>query len=104
MTYSEISFWLITTGILEVVAVFTAMFVVFPSNNGMHNMLKVGFAFMVFGLVVQLTRTSYFLQHGSYPVDVGFPLWITKDIGASILIFYYAFVHRRSTKNENSKD
>jgi hypothetical protein len=98
MILDQLSFWLITMGVIELIAVAVAIFAVFPAGHDLHVVLKIGFAVMVFGLVVQLGRSVYYLQHGSYPVDVYFPLWISKDIGASILIYYYAFVHQRGTK------
>ena len=98
MSDLEISFWLAAMGLVELVAIFVAIFYVFLHDKGLHKVQKLGFAFMVFGLVVQLIRSTHYLQHGSYPIDAHFPLWIVKDFGASILIFYYAFVHKRSNK------
>jgi hypothetical protein len=92
MTDSQIAFWLVTMGVIELIAVFIAVFVVFPSDNGMHIIQKVGFATMVFGLVVQLIRSVHYLHHGAYPIDKIFPMWITKDIGACVLIYYYSFI------------
>jgi hypothetical protein len=94
MTDVEIAFWLVLMGFVEMVAIFVAIFYVFLNDKGLHKVQKVGFAMMVFGLVVQLFRSSHYLMHGSYPIDVHFPLWICKDIGASILIYYYAFLHK----------
>lgn len=102
MIDAQVSFWLIAMGILELIAVFVAIFVVFPSGYNLHPLLKTGFAFMVFGLVVQLIRSSHYLEFGAYPVDVYFPLWITKDIGAALLIYYFAFLHSKVVDNENS--
>ena len=94
MTDVEIAFWLVLMGFVEMVAIFVAIFYVFLNDKGLHKVQKVGFAMMVFGLVVQLFRSSHYLMHGSYPIDVHFPLWIMKDIGASILIFFYAFLYK----------
>lgn len=93
MTDTQVAFWLVSAGIVEVIAVFIAIFVVFPSDNDWHTLLKAGFALMVLGLVVQIVRSIHYLEHGYYPIDVYFPMWITKDIGASLLIYYFAFVH-----------
>jgi hypothetical protein len=94
MTDQQIAFWLITAGIFEIAAVFIAIFVVFPNDEqNLHIVLKAGFALMVMGLVVQIIRSTYYLQHGSYPVDHIFPMWLSKDIGASIMIYYFAFIH-----------
>lgn len=96
MTDIQVAFWLTLMGGVEIIAVFVAIFYVFLKDSGLHPVQKTGFALMVFGLVVQVVRSLYYLQHGSYPIDVHFPLWIMKDIGASVLIFYYAFLYKRS--------
>jgi hypothetical protein len=59
---------------------------------------KIGIFVMTAGLMVQIMRTLYFLDYGSYPVDTFFPLWITKDIGASIIVFDLALLHFRRNK------
>lgn len=93
MSDQQVAFWLVTMGVIELAAVFTAILVVFPMGGELHQVLKIGFAVMVFGLVIQLVRTTHYLNYGTYPVDHVFPMWITKDLGASILIFYFAFLH-----------
>lgn len=93
MTDYQLIFWLVGAGVIEIAAVLVAIFVVFPSENNWHWMLRWGFALLTHGLTVQIIRTVYFLQHGHYPADVFFPQWITKDLGASLLLFYFAFVH-----------
>lgn len=93
MTDQQVAFWLVAMGAVELVAVVVAIFVVFPAGQELHQVLKLGFAVMSFGLVVQLVRSLHYLQHGVYPIDSVFPMWITKDVGASILIFYFAFIH-----------
>ena len=86
--------WLAGMLVVELVAVFVAFFYVFTRNDSsLHIVQKVGFASLVFGLVVQVIRSIHFLQHGYYPIDHYFPMWITKDIGACILIYYYSFIH-----------
>lgn len=100
----DISFWLVSMGIIELVAVFIAVFVVFPSGHKYHVMLKAGFALMVFGLVVQVVRSLHYLEHRAYPVDVYFPMWICKDLGASVLIFYFAFIHKKATQGESNEN
>ena len=93
MTDMQVAFWLIVIGALGMAAVFVAVFILFPSATDWHWMLKTGIALMVFGLVVRIVRTLHYLEHGHYPVDIYFPMWATKDIGASILIYYFTFVH-----------
>ena len=94
MTDQQIAFWLITAGVFEIVAILLAIFVVFPSEElNLHPVLKAGFALMVFGLVVQIIRSTHYLQHGHYPIDVVFPMWVTKDLGASLIVYYFAIVH-----------
>jgi hypothetical protein len=53
---------------------------------------------MTTGLMVQVMRSLHFFEFGAYPVDTLFPLWITKDIGASIIIFDLALLHFRRAK------
>lgn len=94
MTDHQIAFWLIFAGFFEIIAVFVAIFVVFPDEEkALHILLKNGFAMMVLGLVVQIIRSIHYLQHGYYPTDYIFPMWLTKDIGATVIIYYYAFIH-----------
>lgn len=94
MTDQQIAFWLITAGFFEIIAVFVAIFVVFPDEKqNLHIVLKSGFSLMVMGLVVQIIRSIHYLQHGGYPTDHIFPMWLTKDIGASVMIYYFAFIH-----------
>lgn len=96
MSDKQVAVWLAVVMFFEVIAVFVALFYVFSrEDNGMHIVQKVGFALMVSGLVVQVVRSLHYLEHGAYPVDVYFPMWITKDIGAVVLIYYYSFIYRR---------
>lgn len=99
MTDSQIAMWLSIALVFQVIAIFVAFVYVFAkSDNGLHPLLKVGFASMVFGLVVQIVRSIHYLDNGSYPIDRIFPLWITKDIGAIILVYYFSFIHPKVSK------
>lgn len=94
MNDKQVAMWLSIMLVIELVAVFVAFIYVFARDSGhLHIVQKVGFASMVFGLVVQAVRSIHYLEHGFYPVDKIFPMWITKDIGACILIYYYSFIH-----------
>jgi hypothetical protein len=93
MTDIQIAAWLSVALIFQVIAIFVAFIYVFMAPNNFHWMLKLGFASMVFGLVVQIVRSIHYLDVGSYPVDHYFPLWLSKDIGSVLLIFYFSFVH-----------
>ena len=94
MTDKQVAFWLITVLAFELVAVIVAMFCIFLRDNPpMHLTQKVGFALIVCGLVVQVVRSLHYIEYGNYPIDAVFPLWIFKDIGACVLIYYYAFVY-----------
>lgn len=92
MSDAQVAFWLVSVGVVDLLAVIVAAFVLFTEQSPLAPMQKVGVAFLVMGLVVQLARSSHYLMHGTYPVDNYFPLWITKDIGAIILIFFYTFI------------
>lgn len=96
MTDKQVAFWLIVMMIVEIFAVGIAFFCVFPQDSDhLHILQKIGFTLLVFGLVVQIVRSIHYLENGFYPIDVHFPLWISKDIGASVLIFYYAFINKK---------
>lgn len=93
MTDSMLAFWLIVTGVMGIVAVLIAVFVVFLGQNDLHPLLKTAIVFGVFGLLVQVIRTIHYFEFGNYPVDIGVPLWAAKDIGFSLIVYYYAFIH-----------
>jgi hypothetical protein len=99
MTDTMLAFWLILTGVIGVFAVLVALLIIFPSDNSLHPMLKVAIVCGVFGLLVQVIRTSHYLEFGSYPVDIGVPLWAAKDIGFSLIVYYYAFVHPKKDQS-----
>ena len=91
--------WLLSVLIIELVAILTVAFLAFSGFfSDMRMFSKIGIFVMTTGLMVQIMRTLYFLDYGSYPVDTFFPLWITKDIGASIIIFDLAILHFKRNK------
>jgi len=99
MTDNQVAIWLTIMLVASLVFIVIAfVFVFLRDNEGMHILQKIGFASLVFVLVVQCVRSLHYLQHGSYPVDVYFPMWITKDIGICILIYYYAFIYPKKEK------
>lgn len=93
MTDIQIATWLAIVLVVELIAVVVAFVFVFARENNLHIVQKIGFALMVFGILVQIVRSLHYLDTGSYPIDKIFPMWITKDIGACVLIYYYAFVY-----------
>ena len=94
-----VTYWLITILIIELIAILTVAFLAFSGFFlDMRMFSKIGIFVMTTGLMVQIMRTLYFLDYGSYPVDTFFPLWITKDIGASIIVFDLALLHFRKNK------
>ena len=94
-----VTYWLITILIIELIAILTVAFLAFSGFfSDMRMFSKIGIFVMTTGLMVQIMRTLYFLDYGSYPVDTFFPLWITKDIGASIIVFDLALLHFRKNK------
>lgn len=99
MNDKMVAAWLAVILVFEVLAILTAFIYVFANtNNKLHVLLKIGFASMVFGLVVQVVRSIHYLDAGFYPIDHVFPMWATKDIGACILIYYFSFIHPKVTK------
>lgn len=92
-------YWLIGVLMIELVAILTVAYLAFSGFFlDMRMLSKIGIFIMTAGLIVQIMRTLYFIDYGSYPVDTFFPLWITKDIGASIIIFDLAILHFKRNK------
>lgn len=91
----QIAVWLSVALVFQVIAIFVAFINVFAKPNDFHWLLKAGIASMVFGLVVQIVRSIHYLDNGSYPVDRYFPMWLTKDIGIMLMIYFFAFIDKR---------
>jgi hypothetical protein len=98
MATTVMAFWLNTCTIIGSLASIIALFVLFPSVRDWHWQLKWGLALGSAGLLVQVVRTLFFAQHGHYPQDEWFPLWICKDLGISMLIYYFTFTHDKQQK------
>ena len=99
MNDKMVAVWLMVALVFQVIAIFTAFIYVFAKHdNGMHVMLKTGFALSVFGLVVQIVRSIHYLDAGYYPIDHYVPIWLSKDIGIMILVYYFSFIHSKVTK------
>lgn len=80
--------WLLIVLIIETIAILCVAYMSFSGFfSPMRLLAKIGILIMTTGLIVQITRSLHYFEFGSYPVDTFFPLWITKDIGASILVF-----------------
>jgi hypothetical protein len=91
--------WLLSVLVLELIAILTVAYLAFSGFfTGMRILSKVGIFVMTSGLMVQIMRSLHYFEYAAYPVDTFFPLWITKDIGASIIIFDLAMLHFRKTK------
>jgi hypothetical protein len=95
----SVLYWLIAVLIVELIAILTVAYLAFSGFFlDMRMFSKIGIFVLTLGLIVQIMRTLYFIDYGSYPVDSFFPLWITKDIGASIIIFDLALLRFRKDK------
>jgi len=91
--------WLLSVLVIELIAVLTVAFLAFSGFfTEMRILSKIGIFVMTTGLMVQIMRSLHYVEYGSYPVDTFFPLWITKDIGASIIIFDLALLHFKRSK------
>lgn len=90
----DISTWLSIMLVIEGAAI---LFVGWLSVSGhvlqFPKILSIGILLMSFGLMVQVIRSLHYFQHGVYPIDTIFPFWILKDIGGSIMIYYYTFCY-----------
>ena len=97
----DISIWLSIMLVIEGAAI---LFVGWLSVSGhvltFPKILSTGILLMSFGLMVQVIRSIYYLEHGHYPVDTIFPFWILKDIGGSLIIYYFTFCY--DNKNNNT--
>jgi hypothetical protein len=92
-------YWLLSVLVIELIAILTVAFLAFSGFFTQMRMLsKIGIFVMTMGLMVQIMRSLHYFEYNSYPVDTLFPLWITKDIGASIIIFDLAMLHFRKNK------
>ena len=85
--------------VIELVAIFTVAFLAFSGFfTDMRMLSKIGIFVMTMGLMVQIMRSLHYFEFGAYPTDTLFPLWITKDIGASLIIFDLALLHFRKDR------
>jgi hypothetical protein len=85
--------------VIELIAVFVVAFLAFSGFfTDMRMLSKIGIFVMTMGLMVQIMRSLHYFEFGAYPTDTLFPLWITKDIGASLIIFDLALLHFRKDR------
>ena len=105
MNDAQVAMWLTVSMVASFFFIAIAFVFVFISGQEMHILQKVGFALLVFGLVVQVVRSVHYLQFGSYPIDRHVPMWLSKDIGIMVLIYFYSFVNPKlRNKNADSSD
>ena len=91
--------WLMSILVIELIAVFVVAFLAFTGFfTDMRMLSKIGIFVMTMGLMVQIMRSLHYFEFGAYPTDTLFPLWITKDIGASLIIFDLALLHFRKAR------
>ena len=91
--------WLMSILVIELIAVFVVAFLAFSGFfSDMRMLSKIGIFVMTMGLMVQIMRSLHYFEFGAYPTDTLFPLWITKDIGASLIIFDLALLHFRKDR------
>lgn len=87
----EIKAWLILVMLIEVPAIaMVAMHLQLRAalaRMGFGWLMLTGIFLCTFGLCVQVGRSMNYIKFNAYPVDEWFPLWITKDIGISIMLF-----------------
>ena len=105
MNDAQVAMWLTISMVASFFFIAIAFVFVFISGQEMHILQKVGFALLVFGLVVQVVRSVHYLEFGSYPIDRHVPMWLSKDIGIMVLIYFYSFVNPKlRNKNADSSD
>jgi hypothetical protein len=98
MNDAQVAMWLTISMVASFFFIAIAFVFVFISGQEMHILQKVGFALLVFGLVVQVVRSLHYLDFGYYPIDRYVPMWLSKDIGIMVLIYFYSFVYPKRNK------
>ena len=80
--------WLFAVLVIELIAILLVAYLSFSGFfHEMRVIAKIGIWVMTTGLMVQIMRSLHYFEFGAYPVDTIFPLWVTKDIGASLIVF-----------------
>jgi hypothetical protein len=88
--------WLLAVLIIELVAILLVAYLSFSGFfHGMRILAKIGVWVMTTGLIVQIMRSLHYFEFGAYPIDTIFPLWVTKDIGASLIVFDLFLLSRK---------
>ena len=99
MTDKQVAIWLAVMLVIEGVAIISVLWLgVSGKALKLHKLVGIGVILMALGLAVQIVRSLHYFEYGRYPVDHFFPLWILKDLGGSLIIFYLTFYWR---KHEN---
>lgn len=93
MTDERVALWLIAVGAFEILALFVfSVFMIGGNALKLHRVLKTGLILLSLGLVVQIVRSVHYLNYGMYPVDRYVPAWALKDVGGSLILYYFAFI------------
>jgi hypothetical protein len=88
--------WLFAVLIIELIAIMLVAYLSFSGFfHDMRPVAKIGIWVMTTGLMVQIMRSLHYFEYGAYPVDTIFPLWVTKDIGASLIVFDLFLLSRK---------
>ena len=96
MTDAQVTLWLVAIGVFEAFSlIMFSMFMLGRKALALQPLLKTGLVLLAFGLVVQLFRSAYYLQFGTYPVDRYIPWWALKDAGGSLILCYFTFTQSK---------
>ena len=88
--------WLLAVLVIELVAIVGVAYLAFSGFfEGMRIVAKIGVWVMTTGLMVQIMRSLHYFEFGAYPIDTIFPLWVTKDIGASLIVLDLFLLSRK---------
>lgn len=89
--------WLLIVLIIELTAIVAVAYLSFVGFFApMRRIAKIGIWMMTMGLMVQIMRTLHYFEYGAYPIDTYFPMWITKDLGASLIVLDLMTLHLRT--------
>lgn len=94
--------------ILVTVIDFTAALIIFAGALSERMRLyptwhKVGLITAAFGLLAQGVRNVQFLVTGISPSDADAPFWVLKDVGISLIAFFYAYIGYKGWREAKNK-
>lgn len=96
MTDFQIVTWLTIMLVVGAIAIASMLAFAFTGDiKKLPKLLSTGLIILTVGLFVQIIRSMHYFEFGKYPVDYIFPMWVLKDLGGSLIIYYFVFFWKR---------